>query len=209
MSAPTLSNRSENAPRRAAMTCALAAALLLLPGCAPDVQGDQDQNGSAGHAAGPPAGNTIGNAAGHGPHDVGPKSLEALGTLSDTTSGGTHVSVSFAPDPPAIGPVELAIELRPAPAEPELVSVDLVSPEMPAHGVSRHEATGTDSPGLFLVRLSIPMEGLWEFYVNLDVGLDAVAFSIQVPPGAAPDTEGHPAHHGTHGLDDGHQHHFP
>lgn len=124
-----------------------------------------------------------------------------VGTLSGRTPGGTLVRVAFSPDPPAAGIVHLAAELEPGPEAREAVSVDLVSPEMPSHGVIRYDDVRWETPNRFTLDVPIPMGGLWELYVNLDVGLDAIAFEVRVPsaPNAAHD----------HAPADAQAHHHP
>jgi hypothetical protein len=131
----------------------------------------------------------------------------SLGTLMGDTPGGTHVMVRFAPDPPAVGPVELRLELLPPPADPELVTVDMVSPEMSAHGVVRARATPADRPGHFHARVTVPMEGLWEFYVNLDIGHDAVPFAVRVPAPEDDPAAAQSEHQGPGDPEGGHRHH--
>jgi len=138
---------------------------------------------------------------------VGPSPPAALGTLMGDTPGGTHVMVRFAPDPPAVGPLELHLELHPPPSDPELVTVDMVSPEMPAHGVVRARTTPEDRPGHFHARVTVPMEGLWEFYVNLDVGHDAVPFTVRVPAPEDDPAVAQPEHQGPGNPVGEHRHH--
>jgi hypothetical protein len=61
----------------------------------------------------------------------------------------------------------------------DAITADLVSPDMPSHGVTRYEAKRL-RPGVHTIELAVPMEGRWELYVNLDDGLDAVAFPFDV-----------------------------
>lgn len=150
--------------------------------------------------------------ASHGAHPAGEDEgvpASPLGTLSASTEGGTHVMVTFAPDPPLIGPVDVFIELHPAPTNPDQVSVDLVSPDMPAHGVARTQASAGDRPGHFHARVMFPMEGHWELYVNLDIGHEAASFAVHVPAEAEGRPPAQHQHHGTSGPDGEHQHHVP
>lgn len=129
--------------------------------------------------------------------------LAPVGILASETESGTSVTVSFTPDPPSAGLVTMTIDLDPAPSDPEAVTVDLVSPEMLTHGVMRYPTRAGNGPGRFTSEVPVPMAGLWEFYVNLDVGLDAAVFSARVGPG---DGGMDPAHDADHGSPPTHDH---
>lgn len=127
------------------------------------------------------------------------------GTLAGTSTGGTLIRLAFDPDPLAAGPLILTLVMDPPPVDPGTVSLDLVSPEMPMHGVLRYPVR-VDGPGRFTAAVGIPMAGLWEFYVNLDVGLDTAPFAVRILS-AGPDGSG--AHVEADGgrRDQGHEHH--
>ncbi|MEE9470538.1 MAG: hypothetical protein V3W32_02395, partial [Gemmatimonadota bacterium] len=93
----------------------------------------------------------------------------------------TPVTVTTANVPVRLGPLSLNIAIRSDSPEPLPVSVDLVSPEMPMHGIRRFDAEAI-SPTEYTVNLEIPMEGRWLLYVNLDAGVNAASFELDVPP---------------------------
>lgn len=124
-----------------------------------------------------------------------------IGPMSGTTTVGTEVELTISPDPPRAGSVRLSVQLSPAPEDRSSVSIDLVAPDMPAHGVVRHDNLRWESPNEFLAELPVPMEGVWRFYVNLDVGLDAAPFEVAVGPGES-DPHRHPG-------EPEHDHHLP
>jgi hypothetical protein len=136
--------------------------------------------------------------------DAGTRGAAVVGTLSETSTGGTRVRVAFDPDPLAAGPLTLTLAMDPPPADPGAVSLDLVSPEMPMHGVMRY-LVQENGPGRFTAAVVIPMEGLWEFYVNLDIGLDTAPFAVHVLP-AGPDGSGPLAEADMGSRDHGHEH---
>lgn len=127
-----------------------------------------------------------------------------VGTLSETSTGGALVRVAFEPDPIEAGPVILTLAIEPPPSDPRSVSLDLVAPDMPMHGVVRYSVEEV-RPGRFTAAVVIPMVGLWEFYVNLDVGLDTAPFAVRVPS-ADPDGSGAYVQ-GVGSRDQGHEHH--
>lgn len=108
-------------------------------------------------------------------------------TWTAASTSGTGVTVSADPVPLRPGPLRLSIELDPEPSEPFPVTVDLVAPEMPMHGVLRYDAESV-SPNAYVATVEVPMEGFWELYVNLDFGADAAVFELEVAPpyGAEP-----------------------
>ncbi len=185
-------NVSRNTPRTVARRAFVFAAFAVSSACAPDRGGD----------ATPPGEDRITEVQGAGEPDL--RTAASVGTLAATTSGGTDIDLTFRPDAPVPGEVELILDIRPSPEEPDAVSVDLVSPEMPAHGVLRYPATWNGEDGSFTVDVSIPMEGLWEIYVNLDVGTDAAAFEIRVPSLDAETLNAHDEHTGMEHM--GHEH---
>ncbi len=79
------------------------------------------------------------------------------------------------------GPATFIIELDPPPTEPVAVSIDVVSPTMPVHGITRYEAR-LASRGRLRAQAVIPMAGDWQLYVNLDDGETAALFSFQAVP---------------------------
>jgi hypothetical protein len=119
------------------------------------------------------------------------------------STSGVEVSVSADPLPLRPGPVRLEIALGEAPPDVLPLSLDLVSPEMPMHGIVRYE-TEASSVAHYRAVVDIPMEGLWELYVNLDYGADAAVFELDV---AAPEgSTGHEHHGGAPSTEAGPQH---
>lgn len=112
------------------------------------------------------------------------------------------------------GSTRFHILLENPPLDPLPVTVDLVSPEMPMHGVVRYEAEALDG-GQYEALVDLPMEGYWELYVNLDYGADAALFELDValPEGAPAHLHtggsGHPAGHDPQNQEAGHAAHLP
>ncbi len=135
-----------------------------------------------------------------------------VGRLSGTSPGGTQATISLSPDPPRAGPVEVSIEFASPVEDPGSLTVDLVSPDMPAHGVMRHPVRPTDAGGeggRYSATVPIPMEGLWNLYLNLDVGVEAVPFEFQVAPhnDVPPSFSGDDSAGGNEPVDHGQHHH--
>lgn len=107
-----------------------------------------------------------------------------LGASRSRTPGGVEVVLRRADPatgPLEAGPVRWTIETSASPERPP--TVDLVSPEMPMHGIMRYTASASDD-GAWEVEVPIPMEGRWMLYVNLDDGAEAAEFTLDVAPGA-------------------------
>ncbi len=99
-------------------------------------------------------------------------------TWSVRLASGLVVRVKPEVFPVREGPTTFIIELDPPPAKSTAVSIDLVSPTMPAHGITRYDASH-ESRGRLRAQAEIPMAGDWELYVNLDDGETAALFSFQ------------------------------
>jgi hypothetical protein len=98
-----------------------------------------------------------------------------------TSSGGTEVALAWAASEARVGAVRLELSIARGPAS-RIVSVDLVSPTMPMHGVVR-VPVGRSDDGRWVAELDIPMEGRWAVFVNLDDdGADTAEFRFDVPP---------------------------
>ncbi len=110
------------------------------------------------------------------------------GRWEGESSGGTPVTVTTPNVPVRLGPLLLNIAIQSDSPEPLPVSVDLVSADMPMHGIRRFDAEAISATE-YTVNLEIPMEGRWLLYVNLDAGVNAASFELDVPPSDAP-TEG-------------------
>lgn len=76
------------------------------------------------------------------------------------------------------------------------VTVDLVSPTMPTHGIARYAAAPAGEA--YSVEVTIPMEGRWLLYVNLDHGDDAAAFDLDVAPAEEESAAGKASHSSAH-----------
>jgi hypothetical protein len=89
-----------------------------------------------------------------------------------------------------VGPNRLTI--RTGVANPPPLSVDIVAPAMPSHGIVRHSIAAIDDSWIATVTVSMP--GDWVLYVNFDDGSTAVAFPFTV---IAP-ADAHAAHGAGH-----------
>lgn len=107
---------------------------------------------------------------------------ELAASWSGRTPTGIPVTVAAEPDPPVPGPVRFELTV-PRGARP--LSVDLVSPAMPVHGVVRFPVAITD--GVVVADVDVPMEGHWALYVNFDDGSDAaeIRFAVAAADSAA------------------------
>ncbi len=106
--------------------------------------------------------------------------LDLVGPWTVTASDGSHVTVTASTEALKPGPVTLDISVHSADGAARPRTIDLVSPEMPMHGLVRHQVVDGS------VDLDIPMEGLWTIYVNLDdAGAAAAEFQFNVPAGEA------------------------
>lgn len=125
-----------------ALTVAVAALVVALAACSAD---------DAGRAEAPAA---------------DPAAADAWSTRLDD---GTTVRVQPQVTPVPVGRTTFLIELEPVPADTPAVTVDILSPSMPAHGIIRYAAVAA-GPGRFRADAEIPMAGDWSLYVNLDEG---------------------------------------
>jgi hypothetical protein len=119
------------------------------------------------------------------------------------STSGVEVTLSVDPLPLRPGPIRLEIALGQEPPAALPLSLDLVSPEMPMHGIVRYE-TESSSASRYQAVVEIPMEGLWELYVNLDYGADAAVFELDVP--APEGSTGHEHHGGAPSAEEGGEH---
>jgi len=104
-----------------------------------------------------------------------------------TASNGSRVTletdVAVVPGMPFV----LAISVHDPAGASTPVSVDIVSPDMPMHGLVRIPVTNGEA------RIQIPMDGAWAIYVNLDAtGTVSAEFLFDVSAGDA----GGPVHRG-------------
>lgn len=109
-----------------------------------------------------------------------------------STPSGFQVTLRPTTIPVSVGPNMFHVEFGAEAPDPSLLSFDLVSPDMPMMGVRRFALTPHE--GGFMAMTDIPMEGLWNAYVNIGVGTDAAefAFEVQVAPGGAAHQHGAP-----------------
>jgi hypothetical protein len=106
--------------------------------------------------------------------------LEWIGT---TTSG---VEVTVRPDqsPLRVGRIVFQLSFEQELPGDVPVSIDIISPEMPAMGLLRYMAEPS-GPKTYTASTEITMEGAWEVYVNLGDGTDYAGFAFDVQPGDA------------------------
>ena len=97
------------------------------------------------------------------------------GAWTALASDRTPVALSAADTPLTAGTVTFEVKLD-SPGR-TAHSVDLVSPEMPMHGMVRFRVVDDAA------QVAIPMEGRWALYVNLDeAGANSAEFVIDVAP---------------------------
>lgn len=125
-----------------------------------------------------------------GSRDVQAEALPATGVpgeLTELTENGTEVSLLWVTGEQQIGanPIEVRI-----PGQTTAPILDLLSPEMPMHGVLRYTAELV-APGLFSATIDVPMEGTWALYVDLDGGKEVAEYAFTVQA----DTNAEPMHH--------------
>jgi len=111
---------------------------------------------------------------------------DVFSTWTASSTSGASVTLRT-PNPLEPGSTSIDIRLVDGPAEVLPITLDLVSPDMPMHGVVRFDAHAV-SPGSYRASVELPMEGYWELYVNLDYGADAALFELDVvlPAGVLP-----------------------
>ena len=112
-----------------------------------------------------------------------------------TTTTGIEVTVRPDQVPVTVGVTVFQISLEHGVPDDIPVSIDVVSPEMPAMGVLRYMAEPS-GPNTYTASAEIRMDGAWEIYVNLGDGTDSAPFAFDVQPGDV--GGGHPM--------DGHDH---
>jgi len=158
----------------------LAVILAVASGCTSSDASEDAASGSDGVAT-----TSAVDALDHGGEPAQPGDPPGTGPMRSRTGGGTEVVLRrVEPDsgPLVAGPVRWRIETS-LPLE-RAPTVDLVSPEMPMHGIVRYPSTASDADG-WDVETPIPMEGRWHLYVNVDDGADAAEFILDALPGEA------------------------
>jgi len=136
-------------------------------------------------ACGPPDGRGVGETGGDdGKAAVAEKtsaSFAETGRWVGETATGTPLTVTTPNPPVRPGPLSLNIRVENPGQKALPVSVDVMSPEMPMHGITRFDADAISAEE-YLVEMELPMEGRWLVYVNLDIGVNAASFEVDVPP---------------------------
>ena len=97
------------------------------------------------------------------------------------TAAGTPVVVTTTNPPMRPGSISLQIQVDNPGPEAFPVSVDVVAPSMPLHGITRFDAQAISAEE-YLVEIELPMGGRWLVYVNLDIGPNAAFFEVDIPP---------------------------
>jgi hypothetical protein len=108
--------------------------------------------------------------------------LEGDGPWTQTSTLGSHVTLTLGPAPFSAGPIAVGVSVHAMTEGAAVTSIDLVSPTMPMHGIVRVPVTDGEA------HMVLPMEGAWALYVNLDAaGSDSAEFLFAVTAGALPD----------------------
>ena len=96
---------------------------------------------------------------------------------SRSTPTGATVRIRVVGGELRAGATAFALSIDPTPPPDAAIALDLASPTMPLHGVTRFIARRT-APGEYAARVDVPMEGRWALYVNIasDVDTASVAF---------------------------------
>jgi hypothetical protein len=135
----------------------------------------------------PSADDGVADHAGREPVD-GSDVLDVVGPWTVTATDGSLVTLTASSETLRPGPVTFGISVGSADGTTSPRSLDLVSPEMPIHGLLRREVVDGR------VDIDLPMEGRWTVYVNLDdTGATTAEFRFNVPSGEA---GGHKRHGG-------------
>ncbi|MCI0433293.1 MAG: hypothetical protein L0271_06560 [Gemmatimonadetes bacterium] len=108
------------------------------------------------------------------PATAGSAAVEVRESMSGS---GAVVRFRPQPDPPVPGPVRLYFSVHDSSGRAPR-SVDLVSPGMPMHGVTRRDVTAAGEA--WIADIEVPMAGEWSIYLNFDDGTDAVEFRFAV-----------------------------
>jgi hypothetical protein len=96
-------------------------------------------------------------------------------TWEATATDGSMVSVGVGARPPAVGSTSLEISVEGSAPQRSAISVDLLSPTMPAHGIVRYPVVDGS------VTLDLPMAGRWAIYVTLNaIGENTAEFVFDV-----------------------------
>lgn len=180
---------TDHSRRPAAVAGFLAlAALPLLAACGADSGADEGAAATGDAEAGADAPS----------HTFRPAAPE-VGERVTRTDGGREVAFTIHPDPPRAGELDVEFRFDDAPSDPSSVIVDVLSPEMAAHGIVRFPVEAAED-GRFTSRIEIPMEGVWEVWIELGREQETASFRFRVDPGEdGPVHAGHEGHeHGEH-----------
>ena len=115
--------------------------------------------------------------------DKSPETSADLGSQAEwigTTTSGIGVTVRPDPVPIRVGVTVFQISFEDEVPDDVSVSIDVISPEMPAMGLMRYPAEPS-GPKMYNASAEIRMGGAWEVYVNLGDGTDAAPFAFDVP----------------------------
>ena len=137
-------------------------------------------------ACGPPGGRGAGEDGGDdGKAAVAAQKASApfaeTGRWAGETAAGTPIVVTTTNPPMRPGSISLQIQVDNPGPEAFPVSVDVVAPSMPMHGITRFDAQAISAEE-YLVEIELPMGGRWLVYVNLDIGPNAAFFEVDIPP---------------------------
>lgn len=129
-----------------------------------------------------------------------PASIADEGTEWTSRSSESGTLVRLVPPSVSLRPGVLRFRIEASrPDVPEPSSVDLVSPDMPMHGISRFPVQPVES-GEFVAEIEVPMAGGWSLYVNLGDGSDAAEFDIVVEGDETRPGTADPVHHEPDGV---------
>lgn len=117
--------------------------------------------------------------------DAPPEASVDLGNAAEWIGTSTSgIEVRIRPDrvPLSVGVTVYEITFEHELPDDVAVSIDVISPEMPAMGLLRYAAEPS-GPSTYTASAEITMEGAWEIYVNLGDGTDSAPFAFDVHPG--------------------------
>lgn len=165
----------------------LCACAVFLVGCGGESRGEADSDRVVASAE-PSEATSAGEHPGHTMDGAGDGGvLRGSGPWTVTASDGSHVTMTAGAEI-LPGPLELTFSVHAPDGSAAPVSLDLVSPTMPMHGLVRYPIVDGSA------EIDLPMEGRWAIYVNLDdAGQASAEFLFDVPPG---ESGGH-QHHGS------------
>jgi len=110
-----------------------------------------------------------------------PEAVQRVTEWSASTPSGLEVVLRPQVVPVKTGMTHLHVVFRGETPDPGLLSLDVISPDMPMMGLRRFALEPHDDG--YMAMVDLPMEGLWNVYVNVGEGLDAAQFDLQVEAG--------------------------